>query len=268
MDRFLLLVHTELRRTFVIACAYPANLIGDQVLFVLGFLFVTGLFEVTTDGRYTPAATLASMIGWLTWRVAAGCMGDTANAIAQDAQTGILEHIWLSGSPPALIIIARSLTLITYYSLRVLLMAVILVPVLGLPISMDAGSLAGAILIYLLTLTGAFGLVFVIAGLHLIYKNVSAVTYALATSLLFLTGGIVSFEGIPYLYTFSRFLPLSAGIDLLRDLLVAGQPLSVIVFSPEFGMLLANTAVYLALGWFTLSWAQRRTLLNGSLAHY
>lgn len=268
MRRFVLLVHTELRRTFVIARAYPINLIGDQLLFVLSFLFVTGLFEVTTAGRYTSAATLASMIGWLTWRVAAGCIADTAGAIASDAQTGTLEHIWLSSSPPALILLARSLTLIAYYSLRVLLMAIILVPVLRLPLLTDVGRWIGAILIYLLTLTGAFGLVFVIAGLHLMYKNVSAITYALATSLLFLTGGIVSFEGIPLLRTLSRFLPLSAGIDLLRDLLVAGQPLQVIVSSPDFWVLLANTAIYLALGWLTLNWAQRRALLDGSLAHY
>jgi ABC-2 type transport system permease protein len=208
------------------------------------------------------------MIGWLTWRVAAGCMADTANAITLDAQTGTLEHIWLSSSSPALILLARSLALIVYYSLRVLLMAIFIVLVLRLPISTDAGSWIGAILIYLLTLTGAFGLVFVIAGLHLMYKNVSAITYALATSLLFLTGGIVSFVGIPLLHTFSRFLPLSAGIDLLRDLLVVGQPLRVIVFSPDFWVLLANTAVYLALGWLTLNWAQRRALLDGSLAHY
>jgi ABC-type multidrug transport system permease subunit len=261
-----MLFRAEIRRTAFIARAYLPNLIGDQVLFVLGFVFVTGLFEVTTDGRYTPAAILASMIGWLTWRVAAGCMADTANAVAQDAQTGTLEHIWLSGNSPLLILFARSLTLTGYYSLRVLIMAAIIVPVFSLPISTHASSWAGAFLVFSLTLTGAFGLVFIITGLHLMYKNVSTITYALATSLLFLTGAIVSFEGIPILYIFSRFLPLSAGIDLLRDLLIAGQ--SPPMLSQDFLMLLGNTAVYLTLGWFVLSWAQKRALLDGSLAHY
>lgn len=266
MRQFFLLFQAEIRRTTFIARAYLPNLIGDQILFVLGFVFVTGLFEVTTDGRYTPAAILASMIGWLTWRVAAGCMADSANAMAQDAQTGILEHIWLSGNSPALILIARSLTLIGYYTLRVLIMAAIIVPVFSLPLSTNLDSWARAFLVFLLTLTGAFGLVFIITGLHLLYKNVSTITYALATSLLFLTGAIVSFEGIPILYIFSRFLPLSAGIDLLRNLLIAGE-LSPML-SQDFWVLLGNTAVYLILGWFILSWAQRRALLDGSLAHY
>jgi ABC-type multidrug transport system permease subunit len=145
-------------------------------------------------------------------------------------------------------------------------MAAIIVPVFSLPISTHASSWAGAFLVFSLTLTGAFGLVFIITGLHLMYKNVSTITYALATSLLFLTGAIVSFEGIPILYIFSRFLPLSAGIDLLRDLLIAGQ--SPPMLSQDFLMLLGNTAVYLTLGWFVLSWAQKRALLDGSLAHY
>jgi ABC-2 type transport system permease protein len=256
---------TELRRTFVMAWSYRLDLVGDQVLFILGFLFVTGLFEVTTDGRYSPEATLASMIGWLTWRVAAGCMVDTTRAIATDAQTGTLEHLWLSGARPSAILSARSLTLVVYYSLRALVMAAILVPLLRLPVRPDPAGWAAALIVYLMTLAGAFGLVLVIAGLHLLYKNVSTITYALATSLLFLSGAIVSFEGIPLLYAISRFLPLSAGIDLLRSLLIAGQPRPD---PADFALLILNSTVYLLAGLLTWSWAQKRALVDGSLAHY
>lgn len=262
------LVVIEARRITQTAWSYRFNLLADQVLFVIGFLLVTGVFELATNGRFTPAAALASMIGWLVWRAAGGCMRDISGSMAEDAQMGTLEQIWLSGSHPASILLARCGALVVYYSGRVLIMAAIIMPLLGLAFNADRGAWLLAPIIYALTLIGVFGLVFVIAGLHLVYKNVEAITYAVATMLLFLTGAIVSFEGLPHMFFLSRILPLSIGLDLLRDLLVNHSSAYHTLLSASFLGLVLNTACYFAIGLFVLRWAQKKALADGSLAHY
>lgn len=268
MASTLSLILLELRRELQRIRSYRANLIGDQVFFILSFLLVTGLFEVTTEGKYSHEAALASLIGWLTWRVAGGCMLEVSDAVAEEAQAGTLEQLWLSGASPAHILLARCVALVVYYTARVTVMAVIIMPFLRLSLQTGSGAWLAAPLVYLLTLSGAFGVTFTIAGLHLAFKNVEAITYALATVLLFLTGAIVSFSDVPILYALSRFLPLSIGIDLLRSVLVESRSGWVIFTSWAFISLLVNSLCYLLIGLITLNWAQRKALWTGSLAHY
>lgn len=258
----------EVRRVFQTAWSYRFNLLADQFFFIIGFLLVTGVFELATNGRFTPAAALASMIGWLVWRAAGGCMRDVSGSIAEDAQMGTLEQIWLSGSHPASILLARCGALVVYYSGRVLIMAAIIMPLLGLAFNTDRGAWLLAPIVYTLTLVGVFGLVFVIAGLHLVYKNVEAITYAVATTLLFLTGAIVSFEGLHNIFVLSRLLPLSIGLDLLRDLLINHRSAYYTLLSANFIGLVLNTTCYFLIGLLVLNWAQKKALIDGSLAHY
>jgi ABC-2 type transport system permease protein len=262
------LIRIEMRREWLLSKSYWVELIADQVFFILGFLVLTGLFEVATRGQYAGTAQMAALIGYLVWRVAGGCMADVTHSVEEDAQWGTLEQVWLSGAKLGEVVLARSGSLIFYYSLRVLIIAVITGLILRLPLTFTAAEVPAAILLYGLTLISPLGLAFLLAGLHLAFKNISAITQPLATILLFLTGALTPLDGIPVLYPLSRVLPLSIGIDLLRDLLVEGVSLSHILASRLFVALLINSVVYLGAGLLVLSWARQKVLADGSLAHY
>lgn len=254
----------ELRKTVQIAKSYFVEVIADQLFFIVGFLILTGIFELASAGSYDKSAQVASLIGYLTWRVAGGAMMGIVKSLAEDAQWGTLEQVWLSGRDYGWILLARGTVSIVYYTFRVAVMAAIILLILQIPVSYVFGS--G--LIYLLTLSSAIGLALCIASLHLVYKNVEAMAFPLATMLLFLTGALSSVQGISLLFEVSRVLPLSIGIDLLRDMLGSGQPFVEIVRSSAFAGLLLNTAAYVGGGWLTFQWAKQRTLADGSLAHY
>jgi len=264
MKQTLFLIQVEWQKKWQIARSYWISLLADQLFFILGFLIVAGLFDLVAAGNFDRWARLSALIGYLTWRVAGGCMVEIGASIAVDAQYGVLEQVWLSHVSPGRILFARSVALILFYSLRVLLMAVIIMPLLHIPLPIRPGVLG----LYLLTLIGVIGLAFALAGLHLVYKNIDPIVMPLATILLFLTGALSSLEGIPILYPLSRFLPLSIGIDLMRSLLVAGHPLSQLITEPAFYGLLLNSAVYLFVGLAILSWAHIKARTEGSLAHY
>ena len=254
----------ELRKLVKIAQSYVVEVVADQLFFITGFLILTGIFELATAGSYEKSAQLSSLIGYLTWRVAGGVMMEIVDSLAEDAQWGTLEQVWLSGRDYGLLLLTRGAVAILYYTVRVLVMAVVILLLLRIPVSF----VWGAGIIYLLTLSSMLGLALIIASLHLVYKNVEAIAYPLATMLLFLTGALSSVEGIPLLFEVSRVLPLSLGIDLLREMVVGERPFVEVVGTAGFAGLLLNTAVYMGCGWLAFRWAKQRTLVDGSLAHY
>ncbi len=259
-----MLLWVELRKTAQIAKSYIVEVVADQLFFIVGFLILTGVFALATEGSYSKPAQLSSLIGYLTWRVAGGAMMGVVKSLADDAQWGTLEQVWLSSRAYGQLLLVRAVVSILYYTVRVLLIGGILLLLLRLPVSLPPGT--G--LIYILTLSSAVGLAFVIASLHLVYKKVEAIAFPLATMLLFLTGALSSVQGIPLLFQVSRLLPLSSGIDLLRALIVEQRPFFDLVKTPEFVGLLLNAALYMGVGWYSFTWAKRRTLVDGTLAHY
>jgi len=261
---FLQIVGAEAWRELRRMRAYPFDFLADQTLFLIGFLLLSGLFQVVAEGDYTKEAQLASLVGFLTWRAADGCLLRTVNGLTDDAQWGTLEQVWLSGLLPRLIFIARSIVIFISYVIRVLIIAVILIILLGLSPHYPFG----VALVFFFTQIGVFGVAYMIVGFHLVYKSVAAMTMAFSTALLFVTGALAPLSEGTILYSVSRFLPLAAGISLLQEMIVFGTSFEKIVEDPNFYWLLATTFAYGIAGWVVMGWGQRIARRHGSLAHY
>ncbi|MFZ1397475.1 MAG: ABC transporter permease [Candidatus Promineifilaceae bacterium] len=264
MSQFTHLILAEWHKQWRIARSYWVTLLADQLFFILGFLIVAGLFDLISEGNFDGWARLSALIGYLTWRVAGGCMVEISGSVAVDARYGTLEQIWLSHYPAATILFARGIALIFFYTLRTLGMALIIMPLLQIPLPFVPAVLP----IYLLTMLGVQGISFGLASLHLVYKNVSPIVMPLGTILLFLTGALVPLDGIPILYPLSQFLPLSGGIELMRAIAVDNATLAQIMSRPQFGWFLLNTVGYVIAGLLLLRWAHKRAVTEGALAHY
>jgi ABC-type polysaccharide/polyol phosphate export permease len=115
---------------------------------------------------------------------------------------------------------------------------------------------------------GAFGVAYIISGLHLVYKNVSSITLALSTALLFLTGAVTPLDNAPPLYNLMRVLPLTTGIELMRKILIGDMTIAAVLRQPDLYWLLINSAAYGLAGWGVLQWGQKTARRQGSLAHY
>ncbi len=264
MLKLLRIGEVEIRRELKHIQAYRLEMLADQILFTLGFLLLSGLFQLVADGNYQKEAQLASLIGYAIWRVADGCILRVTGGLSDDAQTGTLEQIWLSAVPPQQVLLARGFAVLLYQSGRGALLLLVLAIVLGLLPKFSPG----AMLLFVLTQVGALGVAFAIAGLHLIYKNVSSLAMGISTALLFLTGALAPLESAPTLDRVSHLLPLTLGIKLLRQLVVEGLPFAVVYRQPDFYWFLLNTLCFGLLGWAIISWGQWVAQRDGSLAHY
>lgn len=258
------MVRAELRRHLRLARSYPVDFVAEQLLYTLGFFLLSGLLGLIADGTYTKVDQLSLLVGFLTWRVADGTMLMLSSTVANDAEWGTLEQLWLCPLQVQEVFLGKAVAALVYHSIRALIIAVVAVLLLKLTPQLTPGTL----LIFLLTQVSAVGLAFVIVALQLVYKQISAVTLAVSTALLFVTGALAPLPDGTLLSNVARFLPLTTGIALLRNLLVTGDSLGVIAVTPGFLMLLSVSVFYGVVGTLILSWGQREARRQGTLAHY
>jgi len=254
----------ELRREVYLARTYRVDFLADQALYTVGFLLLSGLFYLVAGGEYSRPEILGLLVGYLTWRVADGTLLRLVRSTANDAQWGTLEQLVLGPQGFGRLQVGRALAAFVYHTARALLIAVIAIPMLRL----SPVLLPGEVLLFLLTQIGAWGVGFLLVGLHLVTKNVAAITIGMSTALLFLTGALAPLSEGTMLYTLAQFLPLTTGIALLRQMLVDGTALSTLTAQPPFYWLLANSTAYLLAGLAVLGWGERNARRQGSLAHY
>jgi ABC-2 type transport system permease protein len=252
----------EFRRMLRLARSYWLEYAADLLLYALGYLLLITVFRAAST-NYGPAGYLSTLIGYTTWKIGASVLVDIARIATEEAQTGTLEQLFLSGLRPGLVFLARSLGILVNRGIRGLVLAFILAAILGLlqPVP------PLAVLVFALTLAGACGLGFALAGLALVYKRIGGALHLLWQMLVFFTGALAPIQNI-YLDAISKALPLTWGITGLRAILIDGATLAILWQNGMLSGLLINTAFYLSLGVVVFAWGQRRARELGVLAHY
>lgn len=254
----------ELRRELVLARTYFLDFLADQVLYTAGFFLLSGLFFLVASGEYDRPAQLGLLIGYLTWRVADGTILRLVRLTANDAQWGTLEQLVLGPLSLSQLLTGRVIALFLYHTGRALIIAVIAILLLQLRPTITFG----AAILLLITQIGAWGVGYSLVGLHLVTKSVASVTIGVTTALLFLTGALAPLVVGTPIYYVAQFLPLSAGIGLLRQAMVEGISFGALLVQPAFYSLLINSSAYLLVGVAVLRWGERTALRQGTLAHY
>lgn len=250
----------ELRREFQYLSAYRLDFVGDLLLFGLGFVLLTGLFQIVAQGNYSTQQQTLSLLGFLLWRIADGCMLRLVGSAVEESQWGTMEQLWLSGVSPTMILAMRTVVLLLFWTGRVVVMGAILTVWVDVaPIGLSPAELA---MILLLSLAGAIGVAYLLIGLQLVHKQVSSLTLAISTSLLFATGALAPVTHVGFLNTLTLLLPLGPGIRLLQQ--SDAQPL----ISGDGLWLLCHSVIYLSIGLLALHRGQTRARQLGTLAHY
>lgn len=252
----------EFRRTVRIARSYWLEYAADLLLYTLGFILLIVVFRAASPDYGSPGY-LSTLIGYTTWKVCASILVDIARIAVDEARTGTLEQLFLSGMKPGMVFVGRSLGILINHGLRGLVLAFILAMILNIlqPVPL------WAIIVFILTLAGASGLGFALAGLALVYKRIGGMLQLLWQMLVFFTGALAPIQN-PYLGAISKVLPLTWGISGLRAVVIEGVTITKLWQKGMLAGLLINVAIYIVLGIVLFTWGQRRARELGVLAHY
>ena len=262
MRSFLPLLVCEWRKQVALLRVQWVAILVRQLLFLLLFLLLVKMATIIADGVFDATAQAILLVGFLTWRATTGYMEEVVNTLADEVQDGTLEHLWLGNGSLTMPIMVKILVLFTLHTIWIGLLAIILIPVLSLSFDWSID----ALFIFILAGINITGITLCLIGLQLVYKQTAFITNLLGFLLFFLTGAFFPVDFTGALYHFSRFLPLSDGIALLRAILINGQTTADPTLLPLLGGLVINSVVYGLIGIAVLRWAYKRVAQSGLLA--
>jgi ABC-2 type transport system permease protein len=99
------------------------------------------------------------------------------------------------------------------------------------------------VILFFLSLIGAYGLGYLFAGLALVFKRVGALSSLVFSLLILLTGAFVGLESLGWLFDVMRLaFPLAWGISLMRQVLGEGVTLTGLLQSGELVGLILHSA--------------------------
>ena len=243
--------------------AYPQNVIFSQILFFLTFIFFLNLADLLT-GNFDPSLQAVFLIAFILWRISLGIIQDTAFSISDDLDWGTFEQIFIVGNSLSITSFGKSLFITFYYLVRSLILMTIIILTTQIAIPLNYAIVS----IFFISLLSTIGLALLIVSFQIIYKNISSTVAALTTILFFTSGALTSLKDDTWLYAFTRLLPLSSGIDLIRTTYLNSYSFSEVVQLSSFIEVLFNSFFYFFAGWLSLLWAQKKATEIGSLGHY
>jgi len=250
----------ELKRTWILQRRYPIEVIGIVIITVSIFygLFLSARYVAGTNFQLGDRLD-SIVIGYVLWSLVLFIMGNVANRIQYEAQTGTLEQLFLSQFGAVKVFLIRSLA-------SVLLQLVFVLSIL-LAIILLTGSrldFPPALLLPLITvLMGANGIAFIIGALALLFKQVNQLQVIFQFGLLFLLATpIETWTG--FARVLANLLPITPGAGILRNLMARGESLNLTHLAIAF----INGAVYFALGLGLFRLAERQAKRRGILGGY
>ena len=251
------LVSAVLRREVVIFLRYPANAVG---LVIVNLLFFSVIFVGGTmlAGEAMADSIEGIIVGYLLWMMATTSYQGVVRDVQSEASWGTLERHFITpfGFPMVMASKAVAKLVFTFLYATVILVAMLLITRTMLYIDVVT-----VVPILLLALASVFGVGFAMAGVTVLYKNISSWTGLVNFAIV----GLVAAPEFELGWT--TVLPLVQGSAMLQ--LAMRDGVRLWQFDPVHLLVLAVAGVgYLLLGYVVFHRCQQRARKLGTLGDY
>ncbi|MBS1479363.1 MAG: ABC transporter permease [Christensenellaceae bacterium] len=240
---------------------YKISFVSDIVVFCVIFfviLFTNAGYSLSLAYNSSESqAKVILLIGYVFWLFSSTALGDSTNVISNEATAGTLETKLLSSVPVPALLFARLLSGLLY-SVVSMACVLIIAGIFGWLKSVEPIRLACALLIYLPSIFGMFGIGLILGGLSLNHKRVGQLTFIIQTGMLLLT------DVISANFPISNYIvPYATGMDIARNFYMhsAIEPVRIVLY-------FAINAVWFVIGYTAFSKLLSATKRRGSLANY
>ncbi|MGQ0548164.1 MAG: ABC transporter permease [Armatimonadota bacterium] len=204
------------------------------------------------------------VVGWVLAGFVYGAFWGIGFSLWLEMAEGTLEPVWLTPTPPWVVLVGESMRMLLTTVLSSALLVVVAWGVLGVRFSVDA---VRAALVLLPALIALYGLGFAIAGLVLLAKDPGNLIDMVSYGTSMLSGDRFPVAALPRpLFILALALPLTYAFDGIRHVLLGTT--SILPFWAEVGILAAFMVVMVFLGHTSFRLADRRVRRLGTLSQH
>lgn len=250
----------EFRRKWTEFLRYPTEIVVSVVaLVVLFYGLFMGASYLTGYGSSAAGRLDGIIVGYVAWTLMLASVGGIANEIMRDTQVGVLEQVLMSTHGATIVFLCRAAADVL---LGLIVVLAVLFPILlltGRWLSFSSTSIVplGAVML------GALGIAFLFGAAALSFKRIQQFVALGQFLLLFIV--MIPKEAWSEINQVVRLLlPLTIGVDLLRDQLTANQAIDWRSTMAAYG----SGLLYATLGVALFRRSVRKAKLSGNLGWY
>jgi ABC-2 type transport system permease protein len=187
-----------------------------------------------------------------------------SNAIRNEQMMGTLEAVLMTPARLAFVIVSSSV----WNFLWATMSAIITISAAGLLFHIRLqGNIPGAFLLLAMTTVSFACLGIISASFIMVFKRGDPLSYLVSTISLLLGGVLIPIDVLPgWLRTVSYLLPITHGLNGLREILLRGRPFMETL--PQLGALAVFAAIGIPVSLFCFHKAVNIARREGSLLHY
>lgn len=266
MKELALALKMEIKLSFVKMVRYPLQTLTSVLVLYLIFIgMLYGSRFLAGAGAGSPLdrsrGAIDAITAYLLWFLSLFAIDSMGQNIAEEAQSGTLEQLYLSRWSFSLMLFLR-------FAAALVSSLVLLLPLLGLMI-ISTGTSIGIELgktfpVIVLTAIGLCGMGYLLGSLTLVFKRIGNAIALVQFGLLFLC--LPPMEQLPWpLRYIALTLPLTQGVKLLRSIMLRSGA-QVVLTGIYF--LVLTSMIYLIVGLAVFRWAEAIARDKGLLGHY
>lgn len=256
--RWLNLLNANIRKEYIELKRYLPNTIA--LLLTFYFIFLGAFFGIMFIGD--PASfemnVQYSIVSVAFWSLTMMTMNFIGFAIITEAMRGTLEQLYMSPMGVWRIMLTR---IIAQFLLQSVIMVILLFAAMltsGQWLNLNPMTTVPIIIVTMVSMTGVS---FMIAGLAIIVKQIQAFLQIFQFVLMGLV--FVPISVAPFL----TFAPFVKGVDMVRTVMIENLTLTQLPWS-DYGILIANSIVYLILGLIVFRKCEKVAMKKGLLGQY
>lgn len=274
-DNMLDILHAEFFKFKGMFRRYYIDSLAEIISYLI--LFIGLSFTILNNQLSEENILFQLIIGIFVWYIGINAIAVFTFILQEEMQLGTLEQIYLTRTSLTKMLCGRACATFLFDAIGGIFLSsltIIVVSIFSGSISLTELSLSsvnwfGIMVILLLTMIGIYGFAFILAGLSIVFKKISAITVILNYIFLFFTGITLTGNKLPItLDWFSKILPITWGITNLKNLAIEQYSLQEMFSSIEFYYLMFNSIVYLIIGLVTFKYLLKIAKKDGSLGHY
>ena len=251
-------ISANVRKVVIELLRYLPNTISLIITFYVIFLAMFLGISVVGDPATVEANLRFAIVGNAFWFLLLLGVSSMGWELTTEATRGTLEQLAMSPVGMTRILFARMLGTLGVHLLITIGMLTLTMLTAGQWLSFDVPLLVAVLAP---TFVSVVGLGYMVAGLALVYKQISALLQVM--QFVFLAFAFVPLSVAPWL----ELAPVVKGIDMVRLGLVDGATLASFG-ARDWVSLLVNGVVYLTLGLLAFWLAERRAVNRGLLGQY
>ncbi|ADU28916.1 ABC transporter permease [Evansella cellulosilytica] len=256
--KWLNLMKANFKKEFIELKRYLPNTIALLATFYIIFLAAFFGIMFIGDPASFEANVQYSIVSVAFWSLTMTTMNFIGYAVITEAMRGTLEQLYMSPMGVWKIMLTRMLG---QFVLQLLFMVILLFAAMATSGQWLSLNPMTTLPIIIITMISMIGVSYMIAGLAIIVKQIQAFLQIFQFVLMGLV--FVPLSVAPFL----AFAPFVKGVDMIRQVMIENLTLTQLPLA-DYGMLLLNSFVYLALGLLVYHLCEKQAMSKGLLGQY